>query len=187
MEEKKKLALESEELSRLIGEGFSFEVKETEIRSRKKWFGLKKEYFPVEVVTKFKIEEPTLGTLDRLSAEWVQFAIDEISLKSKHGLQAAKTLTHQNALRFAKVVAIAVVGSSYLKPQADKFGTLHYVEDTERLAYLTQLFARTIKPSQLYQLCVAINTMSNLGDFCNSIRLMCAERTTNRIEENNED
>lgn len=186
MDEKNKLSLESEELSRLIGKGITFEVKDVEIHTRKRFWGLIKEHYPVEVMRKFKIEEPTLGTLDRLSAEWVEFAIDENALKSNDGIQVAKTLANKNAIRFAKVVAIAVLGSNYLIPIITK-GVTHYVEDIARLDELTALFARQIKPSQLYQLCVGINAMSNLGDFCNSIRLMCAERTTNRIEENNED
>lgn len=187
MDENKKIAQESEELSRLIGKGITFEVKDIEIQTRKKYWGLKKVYIPVEITRQFKIEEPTLGTLDRLSAEWVEFEIDDDALKSNDGIRVAKSMAKDNAMRLAKVVAIAVMGSSYMLPKVTNNGALHYVEDVERLEHLTALFAKQIKPSQLYQLCVGINAMCNLGDFCNSIRLMCAEKTTGRIEQNKKD
>ena len=67
-------------------------------------------------------------------------------------------------------------------------GGIRWIEDTKKLDELTSLFARKIKPSILYKLYVLVNTMGNLGDFMNSIRLISTERTTMpiRIEENNE-
>jgi hypothetical protein len=187
MDTTKTLGQEKAELNTLINKGISFEVTDTEFEIRKRFFGLLKKHVPVKVKKQFKIEEPTLGTLDRLSAEWIEFAIDESALKSEDGMQRAKTLVHGHALRCARVVAIAVIGSEYLIPQCGKNGVVRYVEDREHLEYLTALFARTIKPSNLYQLCVLINAMCNLGDFLNSIRLMSSDRSTMpiRIEENN--
>jgi len=190
MEEKndiKQLELEREELNRIVNNGVMFEVEDVEAMvTKRSFFGLFKKRELVKVTKKFKIEEPTLGTLDRLSREWVELAIDEESLKGKDGMKNARSLAANNALRCAKVIAIAVIGSEYKIPVTDKNGVVRMREDVKRLNELTSLFARTIKPSRLYQIYILIQTMCNLGDFLNSIRLMSADRTTMpiRIEEN---
>ena len=190
MEEKndiKQLELEREELNRIVNNGVTFEVEDVEAMvTKRSFFGLFKKRELVKVTKKFKIEEPTLGTLDRLSREWIELAIDEESLKGKDGMKNARSLAANNALRCAKVIAIAVIGSEYKIPVTDKNGVVKMREDVKRLNQLTSLFARTIKPSRLYQIYILIQTMCNLGDFLNSIRLMSADRTTMpiRIEEN---
>ena len=183
----KQLELEREELNRIVNNGVTFEVEDVEAMvTKRSFFGLFKKRELVKVTKKFKIEEPTLGTLDRLSREWVELAIDEESLKGKDGMKNARSLAANNALRCAKVIAIAVIGSEYKIPVTDKNGVVRMREDVKRLNELTSLFARTIKPSRLYQIYILIQTMCNLGDFLNSIRLMSADRTTMpiRIEEN---
>lgn len=184
---KKKLEQERAELNTLINKGVSFEVKDVEFDVVKRWFGLFKKYQPREITRTFKIEELTLATLDRLSAELVEFAIDEAAMKSADGMQRARGLAHKHSVRCARVVAIAVLGEDRLIPVHGKGGT-RWVENTARLEELTSLFARKIKPSALYKLYVLVNAMCNLGDFMNSIRLIMPERTTVpiRIEDDNE-
>ena len=189
-EEKEKikpLEQEREELNNLVKRGISIEVKDFDIVTKPVFFGLFKKRQLVPVSRKFKIEEPTLGTLDRLSREWIEFAIDEAKLKSYDGMKEARSMATRHSLRCAKVVAIAVLGEDYLVPKAGRNGVVKYIEDVERLEELTALFARTIKPSRLNQLYTLINLMCNLGDFLNSIRLMSSDRTSMpiRIEENN--
>lgn len=188
MDDIKTLEQEKNELNVLINKGVSFEVDDIEFEERKVFFSLIKKRVPIKVKRKFKIEEPTLGTLDRLSVEWIEFDVDETKLKSDDGMQRARTLAANHSIRCAKVIALAVLGSDYLIPKYTRNGVVRYVEDIERLDELTALFARAIKPSRLYQLYVLINAMCNLGDFTNSIRLMSADRTTMpiRIEQNNE-
>ncbi len=188
MENKQTLEQERNELNALINKGVTFDVTDVEFHVKKKYlFGLIKTYKEVEVVRSFKIEEPTLATLDRLSAEWIELAIDEESLTSEGGMKHARTLAGNHAKRCAKIIALAVLGSDYLIPQPTKGGSVKYVENTKELKRLIDLFSRTIKPSKLYQLYMLINAMSNLGDFMNSIRLMSADRTTMPILiENNE-
>lgn len=187
MSEEKKLEQERKELNTLINKGVSFEVKDIEFETHKRFFGLIKKRTPKEVKRTFTIEEVTLATLDRLSAEWIEIAIDDNAMKSKDGMKIARGLAEEHAVRCARIIAIAVLGENRLIPCPCKGGT-RWVEDVKALDELTALFARKIKPSRLYQLCVLVNTMCNLGDFLNSIRLMLPERTTmpNRIEENNE-
>ncbi len=188
MEEEKKTDLEKEkaELNALIRKGVSFEVKDVQVETEKRFFGLVRRRRLVEVIRKFTIEEPTLSTLDRLSAEWIELAIDEKTMKSDDAMVVARTMAHKHSIRCARIVAIAVLGVDRLKCES-KNGYPHWVEDTEKLNTLTDLFARQIKPSRLHQLAVLVNSMSNLGDFMNSIRLMSTDRTTTpiRIEENN--
>lgn len=188
MEEEKKTDLEKEksELNALIRKGVSFEVKDIQVETEKRFFGLIRRRRLVEVTRKFTIVEPTLSTLDRLSAEWIELAIDEKAMKSEDAMVVARTMAHKHSIRCARIVAIAVLGVDRLKCES-KSGYPHWVEDTEKLNTLTDLFARQIKPSRLHQLAVLVNSMSNLGDFMNSIRLMSTDRTTTpiRIEENN--
>ena len=186
MKDIKKLEQERAELNTLINKGVSFEVKDTRFEVKKR-FGIFKQYTPKEVVRKFTIQEMTLSTLDRISAELIEFAIDEAVMKSDDAMKMARGLVNKHAQRCARVVAIAVLGEDRLIPVHGKGGT-RWVEDTKRLDELTSLFARKIKPSVLYKLYVLVNAMCNLGDFMNSIRLMQQERTTMpiRIEENNE-
>lgn len=187
-EVKNTLEQERSELNELIGKGVSFEVQDVEVQYKTYLFGLFKKKVIVPITRNFVIEEPTLGTLDRLSSEWVEMAIDEEAIKGSDGMLQARIMTKKHALRCARVIAIAVLGSDYLIPKVVKGGIVRYKEDTVRLDELTRLFAQKIKPSELYQLSVLINAMCNLGDFLNSIRLMSANRTTIpiRIEEDKE-
>lgn len=184
----KSLEQERSELNALINRGVSFDVQDVEVQYKPYLWGLFKKKVLAPITRNFVIEEPTLGTLDRLSSEWIEMAIDEGAVKGDDGMLQARKMTKRHALRCAKIIALAVLGSDYLKPQAIKGGVIRYVEDVARLNELTALFARSIKPSELYQLCVLINAMCNLGDFLNSMRLMSADRTTMpiRIEESNE-
>lgn len=186
---KKKLEQERAELNTLINKGVSFELKDTEFEVEKRFFGLIRRYKPKEVTRTFKIEEMTLATLDRITSESVEIAIDENALKSAEtdSMKMARTLAHKHSLRCARIIAIAVLGEDRLIAKPGK-GGIRWIEDTKKLDELTSLFARKIKPSILYKLYVLVNTMGNLGDFMNSIRLISTERTTMpiRIEENNE-
>lgn len=181
----RKLNQEKSELSVLLNKGIEFEVEDTRFDVEKRFFGLMKKRVPVKFKRSFKIGELTLGTLDRLSAEWIEFEISEKELATDDRMKVAKALTYEHSLRCAKIIALAVLDSDYLVP-VHSGGFIKYREDVEKLQELTDLFARTIKPSDLFYLVSIINLMSNLGDFTNSIRLMEVARTTtpDRIEEN---
>lgn len=181
MDKKEKVAQltsEREELNRLIGRGATFTVEDVRFHVEKRFFGLWRKKVPETYKREFRIEEPTLGTLDRLAREWVELEIDEEKLKGTDGMRAARTMAARHAMRCAKVVAIAVLGSDYLIPKSNKGGYVTYKEDNKTLGVLTALFYRTIKPSLLHQLVILISTMCNLADFINSIRLMSCDRTT---------
>lgn len=176
MTEVDNLLKEKSELNALINKGVTFDVEVDECRVTARFWGLVKRRETIRVKHTYKIEEPTLGTLDRLSAEWVEIAIDEAAIKAD-GLTYAHTMAHNHAIRCARIIAIAVMGSSYLIPKPTSSG-VRYEENRKELDRLTALFARAIKPSTLNQLYLLISAMCNLGDFVSSIRLMCADRTT---------
>ena len=183
-----KLEMERAELNALIGAGYTFEVEDYEVKKRRVLFGLIKRSKPEPVTRSFKISEPTLGTLDRLSREWIEFEIDEERTKTEDVMTRARAAVKNHSARCAKIIALAVLGSDYMVPHA-RLGGVVYREDKKRLDELTTLFERTIQPSKLYHIVTLINVMCNLGDFMHSIRLMSAGRTTApaRIEVNSAD
>ena len=171
------LEQERAELNALINKGITFDVTDTTFDVHRTWYG-RKRYTRREIKRTFTISEPTLGTLDRLSAEWVEFAIDEQAMKSDDAMERARTLVANNAERCARIIAIAALGGQRLIARPVGHNATEYIEDAGKIRELTSLFMRTIKPSVMYKLVVMINAMCNFGDFTNSIRLMLADRTT---------
>lgn len=164
MTEQEKLLYEKHELDILISRGVDFDVK-AKVREKRTGIlgriGFRK---LVEKTVKFNIQEPTLAVLDKIAVEQLNFAFDEKDIK-ENGVQVAKKLVSLHGKKMARIVAIAVAGQQNLK-------------NTKLINELTNLLFENVKPSQLMQLAMLINTMSNLGDFMSSIRLMSAARTT---------
>lgn len=188
----KKLNQEKSELARMINEGFEFTVEGDLIECKPLKHPLLralhvKHFHKVHRIQTFKISEPTLGTLDRLSKEWVELAIEDEGMKELDDISKARRFVAKDARRCARIVALAVMGSDYLKAKSHG-RRMSFEADEVRCEELTDLFMRTVKPSQLYQMMVFISLACNLGDFLSSIRLMCANRTTmpNRIEDTEE-
>lgn len=180
------LIKEKEELNRLIKGGIEFQLDCPEIRVKRGFLGIP--HREIAVVTKtFKIEETTLSTLDRIAVESIELALDENAIKNDDdSIKTARNIAMKHSRRMARVVAIAVLGSEWEIPKLDNGGhVIRYVENTKRIDELTDLFAHYIKPSQLNQLCLAVNAMCNLSDFLNSTRLIATDRTTMpiRVEE----
>lgn len=175
---------EKKELNLLINRGASFEVERTVYLKPTGLFRLFKKLIKSTEKIKFVIKEPTLTTLDLIASEQIDLNIDERVMSSEQGISEAKRLAKDHAKRMAKIVALAVLGQDYVIAISEGKKT-RYEFDDERLDELTGLFFNNLKPSKLMQLTLLVNTMSNLGDFINSIRLMSGARTTMpiRIEE----
>lgn len=178
--EKTDFELEREELNLLVKQGIKFGVT-YKVRRRKK--GVKGFFQRPEVVTvkeDFEIQEPTLSVLDRLSAIWVEMEVNEDRLTAggTETLAEAKRIAKDNAARMARIIAIAVLGEDYHVTEVGTGGRIRKYNDDKELDRLTALFFHTIKPSKLVGLSEAITSVSNLGDFINSIRLMSATRTS---------
>ena len=167
------LELEQSELRLMIQEGVTFDVDVTHYRRKPGFWGYFRKREKVTEKRVFKIEEPTLNTLDRLSALWLQMEIDETRLQEADYLNAAKKMANKEAKRLAEVVATAVLGEDYYTA-IDKGGYFKRTENKQELKRLTSLFLHTVKPSELFTLAVLITNVSNLGDFI----LMSATRTS---------
>ena len=144
---------ERNELDLLIRKGVKFT---TPKKSFLRWFGKKER--------EWIINQPFLGTLDRLSALYIEMGIDEKDFIGENALISAKKLTRKTAKLAAKVVAVAVLND---RVQINLYSGI-----------LASYFLWRLQPSKLLQICILINSMSNFGDFTNSIRLMSASRTT---------
>lgn len=182
--EDRSIDAERQELNLLINKGVSFEVERTIFVPQKGLLGRLKKRIPKTDMLKFVVHEPTLSTLDRISAEQIELRIDENIMSTEAGVPQAKKMAHEHGRRLARIVAIAVTGTDCLK-SIQEGAHVKYVYDDSKIEELTELFFQNIKPSKLINLAIMVNTVSNLGDFTNSIRLMSATRTTMpiRIEE----
>lgn len=172
--------MEREELNLLVRHGIKFSVTH-KIRRHKK--GVKGFFQRPEVITvqeDFVVQEPTLSVLDRLSAIWVEMGLDETLLTTggTETLAEAKRIAKDNAARMARIIAIAVLGEDYHVTQISTNGRIKRYNDDKELDRLTDLFFHTIKPSKLVGLSEAVTSVSNLGDFINSMRLQSGARTT---------
>lgn len=173
-------ALESEknELNLLVQRGTTFEIERVEYVRKKGLFSLLRGKKKVVTKERYTIHEPTLAVLDLISAEQIELEIDESIMSSEDGIVQARKMAKAHAGRMARIIALAVLGQDYAISR-----------DEKSLKRLTTIFYNNIKPSRLFQLVLMINTMTNLGDFTNSIRLMSGARTTMpiRVEENSGD
>lgn len=180
------LTREQGELRQMINEGVTFDIEVTYRKRKPGLFGFFRKREQMKEKRVFRIAEPTLSTLDRLSMLWLEMTIDETKLSDADYLATAKQLANKEAKKLAKVVATAVLGEDYYDV-TDKGGYFARKPNEKRLARLTSLFSHSVTPSQLLTLAILITNVSNLGDFINSIRLMSATRTsdpiTNLIEE----
>lgn len=171
------LEREQSELRHMINEGVTFDVEVTYMRRKPGLFGFLRKREKVTEKKVFRVAEPTLATLDKLSALWLEMSIDEAKLSDNDYLKTAKQLAAKEARKLAEVVALAVLGEGYYDV-TEKGGLYTRKPNESRLVHLTNLFLHTITPSQLLTLAILITNISNLGDFINSIRLMSATRTS---------
>lgn len=164
------LEAEKQELRLLINQGISFTITYQEERivrvprfKHLPWLFARKQRVLEEHSREFVIKEPTAYTLDRLSAEYIELAIDEPSIKADPRQEARKLYT-QHSVRMARIVAIAILGNEW--------------EDAKKLEELTEFLHRWLKNSTLIDIVQAIDLTNNLADFINSMRLMSSARTT---------
>lgn len=186
MTEEEKKQAESEELNRLIGKGLTFTVERTLHIRQKGMFSFLRRRIKKIQYERLTIYEPTLSTLDRIAAEQIEIELDEKKLWEPAWQNEVHNLKRKHVMRLAKIIALAVLGEDYyIIEQHGK--NIIYKADDEKLSELTQLIAHGVKPSKLVQLAGMVNTVSNMGDFMNSIRLMSGNRTTMPILVEQED
>ncbi len=153
MQPSETIQAEKVELNTIIERGAKFSVDRRSLLSRL----LKKPQ------RQFVIYQPYLGTLDYLSAEFIQMEFDAKRLEEQR-FDETKRLVAINARRCARIVAIAVLNRKL------------YIKHLTRP--LTEYLLWRVTPSKLYQLAMLISQMSNLVDFTSSIRLMSTQKRT---------
>lgn len=175
MTEEKQLNTERQEIDVIIGRGVTFDVEHTYYKKHTGLKGLFKRPEKITETVKYTIKEPTLAVLDQISAEQIDLVIDERFI-SESGINEANKLAAKHTKRMARIVALAVLGEDYFKP-VQRGSSFSYEKEEQKLKELTDKLFLSVKPSKLFQLTLLINTMENLSDFMNSIRLMSANRT----------
>jgi len=123
---------------------------------------------------KFVIQQPYLGTLDYLAAEFIEMRFDEEALK-EDWFSEGKRMVSQDAKRCARVAAIAVLNGRW---------KLKFL-----IPFYATYFLWHMTPSKLSKLTSIIFQTANIVDFIGSIRyLSIKERMTapNLIEINQE-
>lgn len=110
----------------------------------------------------FTIKQPYLGTLDHLSALFLEMKINEMDIEADPNGES-KRLVNRSSKSCARVVAVAVLNS--------KWGIRLFTN------IYAAYFMWRVTPKKMWQLAVITNQMCNLGDFTNSIRLMSGART----------
>lgn len=151
--------LHKNELIRLINQGFPFEIT---IHKKIKKPGILG-YFQKKVATSeirlFLIKEPTLATLDRIALESLDIDTEKFKDEENFNNYLKKT-NRLHYRKMAKIIAIACYDES------------KHVNETED--DLADLFFRSLKSSELYQIFEIIDIASNHTDFMNSTILVTA-------------
>lgn len=164
-------------LDTLLDKGYPFTITQPVIHTTKYLFGIIKRHTVSMNSVDYIIKEPTLDVLDRMSAEWIKMDEDLEGIdENTQTIKNSRYLVTKHAYRLAKCIAIATIGRDYWIPVAGS--SIRYKEDTERLLSLTNTFAKSISPSQLYKITLMLQGLANLGDFTMSIRLTELQRTT---------
>jgi hypothetical protein len=179
-QQKTDLEIERAELDLLIQRGFKFNVS---VKVRKRAKGLKGFFCKkktAEETKTFEIHEPTLSVLDRISDMALDMVINEDEFREdrQEVITKAREKIRDNAWKLASAVAIAVLGENYYTTEISKSGKLKRRNNDKELDHLTDLFFHAIKPSQLALIASTITSISNLGDFIASMRLLSGTRTT---------
>lgn len=147
--------LQKTELIRLINQGFPFEITVHKKNKKPGFWG----YFQKKVTEKetrsFLIKEPTLETLDRIALT----SLDIDTEKFKDEENFSNYIKKNSRLHYrimAKIIAISIN------------------VETDEEKELTEIFYKSLRPSELNYLVEIIDIASNLTDFLNSTLLVTA-------------
>lgn len=165
----KELLAQKRIIKTIIGKGMKFSVTYTVKVRQKGFLGFFKPKVEEERSDEFTLKEPTLAVLDRASEVWLRMNTDAIDADGSDTLKEGYKLAKEHAYDMAECLAILVLGERYYAVDGG---------DDEELARLTDLFYKTVKPSQANDIAMFINATTNLVDFVSSMRLMKMSTTT---------
>lgn len=169
-----KLLRERSEAARLTRRGITFEADVPVMKRRPGLLGFLRPRRRATERREYRIPEPTLAVLDRLSALWVELDIDEAALSGEDPVKAARCMAAAQCRRMADIAATAVLGEEYYLTDAKG----RRKEDRRALQRLSDTFYHALTPADLLTLALLITNACNLVDFTASMRLMSASRTT---------
>lgn len=154
--------LKREESKILNDEGYSFEVEyDKKIKCETtRFFGLLPIIETSYVKTKetFTIKPCTLSTLDRLSKYQIELYLEDNSLTDEYKqLNEAKLMIYHNSMNMARIVAVAVLGTSFKQRKFES---------------LTKILSDSLTPKKLLEIVNQIMKYQDLGNFMNSTRLI---------------
>lgn len=174
-QQEKDILAQRKVLRTIIDKGIKFTVNYTVKVRQKGLKGLLGKKVYEERKEDFIIKETTLDTLDRASEVWLRMDTSEAD-KEGAGEKEDWKVANANAHDMAEALAIIVLGERYWAVEGG---------DEEEIKRLTDLFYKTVKPSQCNEIAIFVNAVKNTSDFMSSIRLMKMSITTNpttRIE-----
>lgn len=153
---------EAKEVGLLIGEP-ALKITITAQR-RSRWWRK-----PVTLSETYEIYHPTLAVLDLLSSCWLNIDIPKeiSSITEVNGLMS-------HAADMAKVVAIMCLNEKCFSLKRN--GTYEVRE--KEIRNLANIIAHGMQPAQLIEVARAVTSLCDMPNFINSMRLMCASRTT---------
>ncbi|MCR5658971.1 MAG: hypothetical protein K6G25_06560 [Bacteroidales bacterium] len=153
----------------IISKGTKFSISYTIKARQKGWKGFFKPKVNEERQEEFVLKEPTLAVLDRASEVWLRMNTEAIEKEGADTIKEGFKLANDHAHDMAECLAILVLGEAYYAVDGG---------DDKELERLTDLFYKTVKPSQAEEIAMFVNATSNLVDFVNSMRLMKMSTTT---------
>ena len=174
----KELLAQKRIINTIINKGIKFSVEYTVKVRQKGLFGFFKPKVYETHSEEFTLKECTLNTLDRATVVWLRMQ-DDIGNIDKEGVDKenkANKFVHAHAHDMAECLAIIALGEKYNAVEGG---------DDEELGRLTDLFYKTIKPSQISDIATFISVTRNVADFMTSTRMMMMSMTmtpTNRVE-----
>lgn len=169
IQEAKDLMAQRKVIQTIIGKGIKFSVTYTVMVRQKGVLGLFKKKVAEERQEEYTLKEPTLATLDRASEVWLRMNTEESDKDGADAVKEGWKLANKHAHDMAECIAILVLGEAYYAVDGG---------DDKELKRLTELFYKTVKPSQANDMALFINATANLVDFVNSMRLMKMSATT---------
>lgn len=127
---------------------------------------------------KYKIVQPVLAQLDKLSEQFLKLDIDKAIIQPEDGdidamklFEEQKRIISPNVKTCAKIIAISCV--DHKRGKCSPFTELLLNIREKYLIYKHyKLFLRLISPDDLYRITNVILRAMNLGPFTNSIALM---------------
>lgn len=147
--------LQKNELIRLINKGFPFEITINKKERKPGLLGYFQKKIAVSETRSFLIKEPTLETLDHIALASLDIDTDKFKDEGNFSNYIKKnSRLHYRIM--AKIIAIA----------------LNVESDEEK--ELTEIFYKSLRPSELNYLVEIIDIASNLTDFMNSTLLVTA-------------